>query len=206
MPVPSTPMRGGHRQRGAAAVEFAVVALVFFILVFGMIELARIVYMINTLSDVTRSAARSAANIDWTDGPALQRAKERAIFRDSPGTLPFGAPITDRHIRIDYLYLKQQQGTGALSMEPVTAGLMPSCPGANRHNCLKQPYGDGASATNTCIRLVRARICKPDLTECENELHTPILSLLNLNVPLPLSTTIVNAETLGYRPGDPICL
>lgn len=189
-------------QRGVVAVEFAVVALVFFMVVFGAIELARIMYMYNTLADVTRTAARAAANIDWNDSTALDRAKQAAIFRDTPGQLPFGAPITDKHIRIDYLYLEQQSGT--VRMKPIS-GAMPACPGRNRHNCLTTPYASASVSSDVCIRLVRARICKLDSADCENVNYQTLFSLFNLDVPLPTSTTIVTAETLGYHSGDPIC-
>jgi hypothetical protein len=190
-------------QRGAAAVEFAFVAMVFFLLIFGIIELARIFYMYNTLADVTRSVAREAANISWTDGAALDRAKQRAIFRDAEGTLAFGEPITDRHILVDYLYLTQP--TGPIVMSPVPSNLMPNCPARNRHNCLTAPYGDMAGAGEACIRLVRARICKPN-SACEPVPYQSLLSFVPFKLTLPTSTTVVSAETLGYRPGDSVCL
>lgn len=190
-------------QRGSSAVEFALVAFVFFMLVFGIIELARIVYMYNTLADVTRSAARSAANIDWNDSTALNRAKQHAIFRDSEGELIFGTPITDQHILIDYLYLKNP--AGPITMDPVPPGLMPSCPGRNRHNCLTAPFGDNVAAGGACIRLVRARICKPGGDGCETVPYQMLFPFINIPVALPTSTSIVSAETLGYHPGDSVC-
>lgn len=192
-------------QHGVAATEFALVAIVFLSTVLGILELARIVYMYNTLADVTRSVARAAANIDFNDQGQLALARQRAIFRDSPGFLPFGAPISDQHIRIDYLYLRRQGGT--ISMEPIGAagGAMPSCPGRNRHNCLASPYSSGASAGDTCIRLVRARICRIGGATCERVTYDMLVPMLALNLPLPMSTTIVSAETLGYEPGDPVC-
>jgi len=183
-----------------AAVEFALVALLFFTVVFGTIEFARIMYMYNTLAEVTRRAARAAANIDWRETTELDLAKQHAIFRDSPGELPFGAPITDQHIRIDYLYLTQGATT---TYEPISAGSMPGSPGQNRHNCLTNPYGSATSPSNTCIRIVRARICKPD-TDCEAVDYQILIPLLNLGVKLPTSTTLVSAETLGYHAGDPV--
>ena len=187
-------------QSGVAAVEFALVALLFFTVVFGTIEFARIMYMYNTLAEVTRRAARAAANIDWRETTELDLAKQHAIFRDSPGELPFGAPITDQHIRIDYLYLTQGATT---TYEPILAGSMPGSPGQNRHNCLTNPYGSATSPSNTCIRIVRARICKPD-TDCEAVDYQILIPLLNLGVKLPTSTTLVSAETLGYHAGDPV--
>lgn len=201
MKTPLTSFPARRTQRGVAAVEFAVVGLVFFLAVFGAIELARIMYMYNTLADVTRSAAKAAANIDWSNTAALDRARQQAIFRTTPGELAFGAPITDRHIRIDYLYLDNQGGT--VSMKPVS-GSMPSCPGRNRHNCLTSPYSSSSGA-DVCIRLVRARICQPGSADCQHVDYQTLFSLFSLGVPLPTSTTIVTAETLGYHSGDPVC-
>lgn len=188
------------KERGVAAVEFAIVALLFFTVIFGIIELARIMYVYNTLAEVTRSAARAAANIDWRNTTELNLAKQRAIFRSSAGDLPFGAPVTDQHIRIDYLALKQG---GTTTYEPIAAGSMPGSPGRNRHNCLTNSYGSATSAASTCIRIVRARICKPD-TDCEPVDYQALFLFLNLGVSLPTSATLVSAETLGYHIGDPL--
>jgi hypothetical protein len=187
-------------QRGIAAVEFALVSLLFFLVVFAIIEFARIMYMYNTLADVTRTAARSAANIDWRQTAELDKAKQHAILRDSPGELPFGFPVTDKHIRIDYMYLKQQGSTTTYEL----ANAMPSCPGRNRQNCLTNPYGDGTSGSTACIRIVRARICEPG-TDCDPVSYRMLIPLLDWGVKLPLSTTLTTAETLGYHAGDPVC-
>lgn len=53
------------RQRGAAAVEFALVATWFFLLLLGILELGRILYVWNTVQEVTRRAARSAVVKDF---------------------------------------------------------------------------------------------------------------------------------------------
>jgi len=174
--------------------------MLFFTVVLGILELARIMYMYNTLAEVTRSAARAAANIDWRNTTELNLAKRRAIFRTSAGELPFGAPVTDQHIRIDYLYLKQ---SGATPYDPIPTGLMPGSPGRNRHNCLANPYGAATDPSSTCVRIVRARICKPG-TDCEAVDYQMLIPLLNMGVRLPTSPTLVSAETLGYHPGDPI--
>jgi Flp pilus assembly protein TadG len=190
-------------ESGVAAVEFVLVAMVFFTIVFGVMEIARIMYMYNTLAEVTRSAARAAANIDWRNTTDLDLAKQHAIFQNAPGVLPFGAPITDKHIRIDYLYLKQGTTT---TYELVPAGLMPINPARNRHNCVANPYGSATSASTICVRLVRARICKPEVDpDCEAVDYQMMFPLLDFGIQLPTSPTIVSAETLGYHAGDPVC-
>lgn len=200
MKKPTVRRPRGRAESGVAAVEFALVAILFFMVVFGTIEIARIMYMYNTLAEVTRSAARAAANIDWRNTTELDLAKQRAMLQGLGGGLPFGAPINDKYLRIDYMYLKQG---GTTTYEPISAGLMPGSPGRNRQNCLTDPYGSGTSPSNTCIRMVRARICKPN-SDCERANYQMLIPLLNLGVTLPTSTTIVSAETLGYHAGDPV--
>ena len=51
------PANNPSRQRGVAAVEFALVVIIFLTLLFGIIELARSMYVFNTLKEVTRRAA-----------------------------------------------------------------------------------------------------------------------------------------------------
>jgi Flp pilus assembly protein TadG len=51
---------GPRHERGQALVEFALVGVVFFLLVFGMIDVGRAVWNYNTLSQATREGARYA--------------------------------------------------------------------------------------------------------------------------------------------------
>ena len=201
MERPSTRRVRRPAENGVAAIEFSLVALLFFTVVLGIIEIARVMYIYNTLAEVTRSAARAAANLDWRDTSALDLAKQRAILRTSPGILPFGAPVTDQAIRIDYLTLKQ--GATTTTYEPISAAVMPGSPGRNRHNCLTNPYANATSAATTCIRIVRARICKPG-TDCEAVGYQMLIPVVNPTVRLPTSATLVSAETLGYHAGDPV--
>lgn len=186
-----------HAQRGVAAVEFAIISIVFFTLVFGIIEFSRAMYLINTLAIVTQQAARMAANTDWRDTDAMDKVRQQAIFRSSSGSLVWGEPISDLNVRIDYLALTRQ-ADGSLAETPVTA--MPSCPSRNRQNCIEDP--NGAS----CVRLVRARICDTgSSSSCNPVTFQPLISLVPLPVQLPTSPTIVAAQTLGYQVGAPVC-
>lgn len=51
-------------QRGVAAVEFALIAGLFFTLLIGIIEFSRVLFYWNTAAEVTRLAARSAVVCD----------------------------------------------------------------------------------------------------------------------------------------------
>ena len=57
----------GTSKRGASAVEFALVAPLLFLFVFGMIEIGRMVMVQQVLTNATREGARLAAMPDATE-------------------------------------------------------------------------------------------------------------------------------------------
>ena len=186
------------RQGGVFAVEFGMLALLFFLFVFAMLEVARAVYMWNLVHEITRRAARGAAVADFSNAAALQAVREHAVLRAGPGSLPLGGGISDAYVRIDYLSL----ASGTPVTLPVSA--LPGCPQRNRINCLNDPHGA------SCIRFVRARLCMPGQgARCDSVPYRPILPLLGLVFPsgakavrLPSGATVAVAESLGY-PGNP---
>jgi hypothetical protein len=186
--------RAPKKQQGVAAVEFALVAPIFFLVFFGTVEVARAMYICNTLQEVTRRAAALAAKADFTDDTAMQLVRARSIFRDSPGTLVFADPITEQHVKIDYLKIPANATVG----QPIT-GSLPSSPLSNRVICSANPNAD------SCIRLVRVRICLPDGSSdsCTPVPYQSLTSFVPLQFPLPLATTIAPVETLGLPPGVP---
>jgi hypothetical protein len=191
---PRTPRhRPLRRQRGVAALEFALVAIIFFTLFFGILEVARAMYICNTLQEVTRRAAAMAVNTDFSDATAMQQVRNRAIFRDTPGKLMLGDPVSDQHIRIDYLQIPSGEST------PVSISGLPASPAQNRMNC-----ASNASAAN-CIQLVRVRICAPGggSATCSPVAYQNLVSLIRLAFYLPTATTIARAETFGLAPGIP---
>ena len=186
--------RRRSRQRGIAALEFALVAIIFFTLFFGIVELSRAMYICNTLQEVTRRAAAMAVNTDFSDATAMQQVRNRAIFRDSPGNLLLGDPVSDQHVKIDYLQIPSG-GSTPVSM----SGALPASPQENRVNC-----AINSNAAN-CIALVRVRICAPggSSATCDPVDYKAMVSLISLAFLLPPSTTIAKIETLGLIPGTP---
>jgi hypothetical protein len=184
-----------RNEKGVAAVELALTLPVFLLFVFGIIELARAMYICNTLQEVTRQAAALAVHTDFSDAPAMQRLREKAVFRDSPGLLAFADPVTDAHVKIDYLFIPP---TGNAA-QPIT-GTLPSNPTDNLQTCTKNPYD------SRCIRLVRVRICVPDAdrNSCTPVPYKTLTSYVGLPFKLPISTTIAQVETLGLPPGVPL--
>jgi len=192
--------RSSTRQSGVAAVEFSLLAMVFFLVVFGAIEVARLMYMVNTLYDSTRRAAKEAALVSHRNEDELSRIRQRALFRNTPGLLPFGAPISDRNVRIDYLALVRV-GNAAPVMTPIPSTSLPFCPRENRRICLLNP-----NASN-CMRFVRVRICADVGTSaCNQAPYTSIAPFIPMPNRLPRATTINVIESLGSLPEGTPCL
>ncbi|WP_031436161.1 TadE/TadG family type IV pilus assembly protein [Methylobacter tundripaludum] len=73
-----------HQQKGLYIVEFALVAALFFVLLFAVIEFARVLFVWNTLTEATRRGARlavvcpvghaSIANVTVFNAPAAAGA------------------------------------------------------------------------------------------------------------------------------------
>lgn len=182
-----------QKQQGGAAVEFAFVVVLLLTLIFGAMELGRAMYICNTLQDVTRRAAALAANTDFSDSAAMQRVRERAILRDSPGFLLFARPVTDANIKIDYLAVTAS--ASGLVTSPIAQSSLPADPARNLEVCAGNPNDAG------CIRLVRVRICLAGGGDCNPVPYQSMVSLVPMHFTLPWSTTIVTAETLGRPAG-----
>ena len=63
-------------QRGVAAVEFALLAPLFFAFLFGIIEMARVLYLMNAATEATRLGARVAVVCDMNDTAIVSRMQE----------------------------------------------------------------------------------------------------------------------------------
>ncbi|WP_020653023.1 TadE/TadG family type IV pilus assembly protein [Massilia niastensis] len=193
------PRRKPSFQAGVAAIEVSLLALVFFSLVFGVIEISRLMYVFNSVQEATRRAASAATMTSHRDTAALASIRQQAVFRNDPGYLPFGAPVSDRNVRIDYLALVRN-GAG-LSLTPIPEAALPLCPRENRRVCLTNP-----NASN-CIRFVRARICEDDgAAQCNRLDYSLVTPLLPLTVKLPRATTISLVESFGSMPEGTPCL
>lgn len=82
-------MRHNRRERGAAAVEFALVAPLLILLVFGIIDFG---YMINRAT-VVNNAARDAVRIASLDG-SYDEIRQTVVGELSDSGIPADAPTT----------------------------------------------------------------------------------------------------------------
>jgi hypothetical protein len=179
----------GTRESGAAAIEFALLAVVFFTFVFGIIEVSRLLFVYNTLQEVTRRAAAAAVNVYPGNAVALAKVKQDAVFRDSPGELVLAPPITDQHVRLDYL---------KFDLSVIPEGSWPASAASNKQICMANPHAPN------CIRFVRASVCDLGSANVCNVVTSEMLfPFINLHVPLHKATTIAPVESLGYVLGTP---
>jgi hypothetical protein len=79
------------RQAGAAAIEFAIVCAVFLMMLFGAIEMGRLLWTWNAAAEATRLGARMAVVCDVGESSVVTRMRER---------LPALEPV---HVSVSYL-------------------------------------------------------------------------------------------------------
>jgi hypothetical protein len=90
-----------RRQKGTTTVEFAIVATLLFTLLFGVMEVARALFVWNTLAEVTRRGARVAA-VCPVDHPSVAKV---AVLGDPLGgaASPILKNLTTANVQVEYL-------------------------------------------------------------------------------------------------------
>ena len=122
---------GPRAVAGAAAVEFALIALLAFLpLLLGIVEAGRMFYVVTTTQEVTRRAAREQV-VRWlSQSGAVQRY---AVFRE-PGAgaapLPGGTEISSSDVRLTFYGSYADAISGD---NPISGGT----PQSNLSNCIK---------------------------------------------------------------------
>lgn len=178
---PRNAVKNVLHQNGTTAIEFAIVALLFFAIVLGIMEFGRILYMWNTVQEVTRRAAREAVVRSFADADRISRL---AVFSDenTDGSLPAGLEITNAYVQINYL-------TAAF----VPADPLPSDPADNLSACAN------SGRTSSCIRYVEA--CVATGSDCTGFVrYAPMVRLFPfLAIDIPVSSVVMPAESLGFN-------
>lgn len=99
----SIPMRGAHtaalNQAGTTTVEFAIVGLWLFVVLFAVIEFGRALFVMNLLTEATRRAARMAAVCPVAD----PKPASVAVFDSGSGGSAIVSGLTTSNVLIEYL-------------------------------------------------------------------------------------------------------
>lgn len=87
------------QQAGVTCVEFAIVAAVLFMVMFGVIEFGRALFVMNALAESTRRGARVAAVCPVGD----PRPAQVAIFADGGGVSRIARDLSTANVMVEYL-------------------------------------------------------------------------------------------------------
>lgn len=96
---------------GLTTVEFAIISTVLFMVLFGVIEFGRALFVVNTLTEAARRGARMATVCPIGD-PAPANA---AVFSSGSGASAVISGLTTANVQIDYL-----DASGNVIADPVT--------------------------------------------------------------------------------------
>lgn len=192
------------RQRGAAAVEFALIMLVFFALFFGIVEFGRLLFLWDTAQEVTRHAARDAVvslgGRDNNSGRLNSEIRRNAIFQPVTPQAPLGSvfsvpgawELTNASISIKYYY--SYSDAAANNNKDVAA------PETAEEICdyVADCLPDDA---NCYINFIRASVSGVQYDPMVFRGGGTISPFnLDLRINLPTSTVIMPVESLGYVP------
>lgn len=109
-----------RRMDGVYVVEFAIIGLLLFTLLFGVLEMGRLYFTVNGLDEVVRRGARLAAVCDIRDEDILRRAifNEAGASGDGESSLIGGLETAD----LTLVYLDESGATVANPDDLVSAG------------------------------------------------------------------------------------
>jgi Flp pilus assembly protein TadG len=89
------------KQKGVTTVEFAIIGMLFFIILFGIVEVGRALFVWNGLADITRRAARIGAVCPPNDVSVIRTAIYNAA--DDGGTSSIITGLAPSHVTLLYL-------------------------------------------------------------------------------------------------------
>lgn len=100
------------RQKGTTTVEFAIIGTLFFVILFGIVEIGRALFVWNGLADITRRAARIAAVCPPNDTGITRAAIYNAVTDGSDSSVISG--LDPAHVKLLYF-------TSTMTLEPSPA-------------------------------------------------------------------------------------
>ena len=106
------------KQLGGQLVEFAIVGLLFFIIMFAVFEFARLLFVWNALHESTRRGVRIAAVCPVND-PAIANVTVFDTFDGTLGSSPIVNNLTTANVGVSYLDVN---GAGIAVPDPNNTG------------------------------------------------------------------------------------
>lgn len=92
-----------HKQKGAQIVEFTMIALLLFAILFAIIEFSRVMYVWNTLAEVTRRTARMAVICPYNSTIPVQNALYASSSSSTLASTPIVYGLTSAMVNVSYL-------------------------------------------------------------------------------------------------------
>lgn len=162
------------------------VAALLLTLLFGVMELGRILVVWNSAQEVTRRAARNAAIRGFDMTPSIQYA---AVLQPgvSSGTASFPGVVEITNWTVLIQFMAGEFGALTATAPPVNAAL-------NQSNCTQ--------GISPCITAVQASLCAPNTTPCQPLSYLPIGIFGSVfQLFLPISTVTLPLESAGAVSG-----
>lgn len=91
-----------HKQKGAETVEFAMIALLFFGVLFAIVEFGRALFVWNALTEATRRGAKMAVVCPY-QSPIPKKVAIFDVIAGSLGTSPIISGLTLAMVNVRYL-------------------------------------------------------------------------------------------------------
>lgn len=163
-----------HNERGTTIAEFAVVALLFFTLIFAIIEFGRLLYTHNALTDATRRGARYAVLHNGLTEADKQAVRNFVVYGPNgafdvdgnPTSPPLINDLTTEMVEVDF--------------EGVDLDGDPDTPGTTNF---------GSNLGTATVRI-------------ENYQFNLSIPVIGRTLTLPEYTTTLTAESAGEEPAD----
>jgi hypothetical protein len=175
--------RSGRYHNGAAVIEFALVAFLFFLVMWGLFEFGRAFYVVNTTQHLTRCIARQAVVLK----PSEHEAAKRACLMGNDATWPF-------------FELSPRNLTGAfrLSYHFTDWNNVPNAP----HDLLDTDIGTDTSYDGQSAACIAKNNCITDVTAYFDAANNPVQTLGLLAAWIRSDSSYVGFEARTTMPAE----
>lgn len=103
-------------ERGSTLVEFSIAASVFFVALFGVLEVSRMLWTYNAIADGVRQGARFAVLNSPGSAAAVQNVVVYGTAAPAQNAAPIVYGLTTNHVAVVYNNLGVRQGTVSVTV------------------------------------------------------------------------------------------